>query len=78
VADSISVSQEKQLVVEGDNGLNYTPLASYSSSDPTKLTVTNNGKVKGIAVGSATVNISYLPAGAAEALEASVEFSVTV
>lgn len=44
-----------QLLVEGDNGINYTPDVTFTSSAPTKATVSRSGLVTGIATGSATI-----------------------
>lgn len=76
MALSISVEQTKQLKVTADNGLNYTPLCTFTSSDPTKATVSASGELKGVATGSATITATYLPAGATEPL--TVQDTVTV
>lgn len=60
---ALNVNETEQLVVTGNNGLNYTPLATYTSSDPSKVLVDAKGEVKGVAAGNATINIEYLPAG---------------
>lgn len=52
-----------QLKAVGNNGLNYTPLATWSSSDPTKATVSSSGLVTGVATGNSTITASYVPAG---------------
>lgn len=70
MALSVSVQGTTQLVITGDNGLNYTPLCSFTSSDPTKATVSSSGLITGVAAGSATITATYLPAGATEPLTA--------
>lgn len=49
----------QQLTVTGDNGINYTPLARYTSSDPTKVSVSQDGLATGVAAGTATVTATY-------------------
>ena len=44
-----------QLLTQGDNGINYTPDVTYTSSAPTKATVSPSGLVTGIAAGTATI-----------------------
>lgn len=66
-----------QLKVTGSNGINYTPLATYSSSNPSKATVSSTGLVTGVASGSATINISYLPAGSVSPITATANITVT-
>ncbi|ALY07333.1 major tail protein [Mycobacterium phage MkaliMitinis3] len=48
-------SHTAQLLVEGDNGINYTPDCTFVSSDPTKATVSASGLVTGVAAGSTTI-----------------------
>lgn len=58
------VNHEKQIVVTASNGLNVTPDCRYTSSDPTKASVSASGLVTGVAVGSATITVKYeLPDG---------------
>lgn len=66
-----------QLKAVGDNGINYTPLVSWSSSDPTKATVSSSGLVTGVAAGSATITASYLPAGSASDINGTASITVT-
>jgi hypothetical protein len=66
-----------QLKVMGDNGINYTPLCSFTSSLPAKATVSSSGLVTGVSAGSATVSVSYLPAGESESLTSSASITVT-
>lgn len=75
----------QQLTVLGDNGVNYTVLASYTSSDDTIATVSTGGPAGGlafsgmvapVAIGTATVTVSYTPAGGT-ALTATVAVTVT-
>ena len=58
-APSITVSagagHTVQMVVEGDNGINYTPDCVFVSSDPLKATVSSTGLVTGVATGSTTI-----------------------
>lgn len=65
-----------QLVVTGDNGINYTPLCRFESSDVTKATVSQNGLVTGVAAGSSDVTATYLPSG--ESVELTDTASITV
>lgn len=78
MAISVAVAATKQVVVEADNGLNYTPLCSFTSADPTKFTVSASGLITGVAAGSAALNVSYLPAGAAQPITATDTVTVTV
>lgn len=48
-------SHTAQLVIEGDNGINYTPDCKFESLDPTKATVSASGLVTGVATGSTSV-----------------------
>lgn len=48
-----------QLVVTGDNGINYTPIATYTSASPTKATVDAAGLVHGVSAGSAVITAHY-------------------
>lgn len=50
-----------QLTVLASNGINRTPVATYTSADPTTATVSSTGLVTAVAVGSTTVNVSYDP-----------------
>lgn len=52
-------SAGEQLAVTGDNGINYTPLASFTSSDPAVATVSRHGLVVPVSAGSATVTAHY-------------------
>lgn len=74
---SVAVGGDTQLAVAGDNGVNYTPLAQYESDDPAVATVDATGKVTGVAAGSATVDVTYLPAGQATPLTKSAAITVT-
>ncbi|AEF57195.1 major tail protein [Mycobacterium phage Crossroads] len=64
-------SHTAQLLVEGDNGINYTPDCTFVSSDPTKATVSTSGLVTGIAAGSTTITAKK------GALEATATVTVT-
>lgn len=52
-----------QLKVMGSNGVNYTPLASFTSGTPAKATVSSSGLVTAVASGTSVITASYLPAG---------------
>ena len=57
---SVVVGGNTQITVKDDGGDAVTPKgATYTSSDPTKATVTNTGKVTAVAVGSATITAKY-------------------
>ncbi len=66
-----------QIKVTGSNGINYTPLCSFVSSDPTKATVSSTGLVTGVAAGSTTVTATYLPAGETTPLTDDQAFTVS-
>ncbi len=63
VTASAGADHTVQLKVTGSNGMNYTPLCTFTSSDPTKATVSQSGLVTGVATGSSTITAKYLPAG---------------
>lgn len=72
---TVSVGSTTQLAVTASNGVNVTPDCQYTSSDPTKATVSASGLVTGVAAGSATVTASFeLPDGS----DATDTVSVTV
>lgn len=48
-------SHTVQLLVEGDNGINYTPDVTFMSSAPAIASVSASGLVTGVAAGSATI-----------------------
>lgn len=58
VTVSAGASHTVQLVVEGNNGINYTPDCTFVSSDPTKATVSSSGLITGVATGSTTVTVT--------------------
>ncbi|QGJ93034.1 major tail protein [Mycobacterium phage Calm] len=60
-----------QLLIEGNNGINYTPDVTFTSSDPTKATVSDSGLVTGVAAGSVTITAKK------GALEATVAVTVS-
>lgn len=61
---SVAADGTSQITVTASNGVNVTPDASYSSSDPTKATVSQSGLVTGVASGSATITVTFeLPDG---------------
>lgn len=64
-----------QIVVTGDNGVNYTPIATYTSSAPAKASVDQSGLVTPVAAGTATITASYL---ASDGTPISTTVTVTV
>ncbi|AMU74058.1 Bacterial Ig-like domain (group 2) [Mycobacteroides abscessus subsp. bolletii] len=48
-------SHTVQLVVQGDNGINYTPDCKFKSSAPDKASVSASGLVTGVAAGTASI-----------------------
>lgn len=50
-------SHTVQLLVEGDNGINYTPDVTFTSSAPAIASVSASGLVTGVAAGSATITV---------------------
>jgi hypothetical protein len=44
-----------QLLVMGDNGINYTPDATFTNSVPTKASVSTSGLITGLVAGSTTI-----------------------
>ncbi|UVF61191.1 major tail protein [Mycobacterium phage DuncansLeg] len=48
-------SHTAQLLIEGDNGINYTPDCVFTSADPSKASVSASGLVTGVAAGSTTI-----------------------
>lgn len=75
VTAAIGASHTKQLVVTGSNGINYTPDCSYSSSAPTKASVSSGGLVTGVASGSAVITATY--SGVTPARTATVNVTVS-
>lgn len=71
VTVTVGASHTAQLLVEGDNGINYTPDCVFTSSDPSKATVSQSGLVTGVAAGSATITARK------GALEATATVTVT-
>jgi Bacterial Ig-like domain (group 2) len=61
VTVAAGANHTKQLAVLASNGINRTPSSTFSSSDPTKATVDSTGLVTGVAVGTATVTVTYDP-----------------
>ncbi|OYN81777.1 Ig-like domain-containing protein [Mycolicibacterium sphagni] len=55
VTAATGASHTVQLLVEGDNGINYTPDVKFTSSAPTKATVSASGLVTGVASGTTTI-----------------------
>jgi hypothetical protein len=70
----------RNLKVVGQNGIDYTVNASYSSTNTAKATVDTNGKVSipvGVTTGTATINVQYTPAGSTTPLTASLTVNIT-
>lgn len=70
----------KQLKLTGNNGINYTPLATFTSSTPSKATVNSTGLVtvpSGATSGSTTITATYLPAGETTPITATATVSVS-
>lgn len=63
-----------QLSVTGSNGINYTPDCTFSSSAPSKATVSAQGVVTGVSAGSATVTATF--GGVTPPLTATVNVTV--
>ena len=71
----------RNMKVVGQNGIDYTLNASYSSSLTSKATVDTNGKISipvGASAGTTTITASYLPAGATTPLTVTQTVTLTV
>ena len=77
VTASVGADHTVQLKATGSNGLNYTPLVSWSSATPAKATVSSTGLVTGIAAGTSVITASYLPAGSATPITGTATITVT-
>lgn len=69
-----------QILVTGDNGINYTPDATFTSATPATASVNAAGLVTGLATGTVVVTASYTPfdpAGGASALTDTVSVTVS-
>lgn len=55
VTATAGASHTQQLMIEGDNGINYTSDVVFTSLDPSKATVSSSGLVTGVAAGSTSV-----------------------
>lgn len=66
-----------QLVATGSNGLNYTPLCSFSSATPAKATVSSSGLVTAVATGSSVITATYLPSGEVVDITGNATITVT-
>lgn len=75
LAPSIAAAGHVQLVVTGDNGINYTPLCKFTSGTPGKLTVDASGETTGVAAGTSIVTAKY--GTGAEAISGTVTVTVT-
>lgn len=71
VTAATGATKTRQLLVTGDNGINYTGDVTYVSSLPAKATVSSTGLITGVSAGSATVTVSK------GALTATVAVTVT-
>lgn len=61
---TLAPAATQQISVSADNGINVTPDCTYSSSQPSKATVSSGGLVTGVSSGSATITVSFeLPDG---------------
>lgn len=58
VTAATGASHTAQLVIHGDNGINYTPDCAFVSADPSKATVSASGLVTGVATGSTNITVS--------------------
>lgn len=77
ITASAGAGHTVQLKVIGSNGVNYTPLASFSSATPAKATVSSSGLVTGVSSGTSVITATYLPAGADTALTGSATVTVS-
>lgn len=66
----------EQIAVTGSNSINYTPLASFTSADPTKASVSSSGLITPVAVGTTEVTATYTNS-AGTSLTATVAVTVT-
>ena len=70
----------RNMKVVGQNGIDYTLNASYSSTLTSKATVDTNGKISipvGASAGTTTITASYVPAGATTPLTATQTVTLT-
>lgn len=58
VTASAGATHTRQLLVTGDNGINYTGDVTYVSSLTSKATVSSTGLITGVSAGSATITVS--------------------
>lgn len=56
---SLASAATEQLVVTGNNDINYTPLAKFTSATPAKATVNAAGLVTAVATGSSVITAHY-------------------
>jgi hypothetical protein len=80
VTAATGISHTAQILVTGGNGINYTPDATFTSADVTKVTVSAAGLITGVASGSAVVTAHYTPfnpLGGSSALTDTVAVTVT-
>lgn len=68
---SAGASHTKQLVIMGDNGINYTGDCVFTSATPAKATVSSTGLVTGVAAGTSVITATK------GALTATVTVTVT-
>jgi hypothetical protein len=77
ITAATGVDHTVQLKVTGDNGLNYTPLCTFSSGTPAKATVSSTGLVTAVASGSTVITVTYLPAGEITPVTGTATITVT-
>lgn len=70
-----AAAASQQLAISGDNGINYTPDCTFSSSAPTKATVSSTGLITNVATGSSVITVTYN--GVSPALTCTVAVTVT-
>jgi hypothetical protein len=77
ITASAGASHTTQIKVMGDNGVNYTPLSTFTSGTPAKATVSPTGLVTGVSAGTSVITASYLPAGSGTPITGNVTITVT-
>jgi hypothetical protein len=80
-APTVSIATDhiigEQLVVTGNNGVNYTPLCTFTSGTPANATVNSSGLVIPKTVGTAVITATYLPNGATSPITGTDTVTVT-
>lgn len=75
-----AASLKRQAKVVGNNNINYTNAANYTSSNTAKATVDTNGVItvpQGATAGTATITATWLPYGATVALTSTQTVTLT-